>query len=66
MSEHLPQCSLNNGYNCCDCYPERITQLEAEIGMLREGLMQIRTMRLQMPLANCIPVIDALRADTQE
>ena len=33
-----------------------------EVAKLEEGLMQIRMMRLQMPLANCIPVIDALLA----
>ena len=34
--------------------------LKRENDELRDGLEQIRTMRLMMPLANVVPVIDAL------
>ena len=38
MSEHLQACSLNHGYNCCDCYPERIAALKRDNEALRDGI----------------------------
>ena len=48
-----------------DQYLDTIDLLACEKEDLRDGLKQIRTMRLMMPLANVVPVIDALLAEQE-